>query len=160
MYTHNTWNIEAARRLYSIQHWGDGYFDINAAGNVAMCVPGNPAQQVDLHALAMRVHNEDGMRFPLLVRFVNVLHDRVQRLQGHSTKRLPIAGKAANTPQFTPSKSTSNVASFKKSSKVAVHKSVWKRAANPNSWRCSVQPPPAAPLFVMATKTANICASP
>ncbi len=36
MYTNKTWNLDAARRLYSIEHWGDGYFDINAAGNVAM----------------------------------------------------------------------------------------------------------------------------
>lgn len=77
---HPTWNLDAARRLYNIQHWGDGYFDINAAGNVAMQLPGGQ-QQIDLHQLAMRVHNEDGMRFPLLVRFTNVLHDRVQRLQ-------------------------------------------------------------------------------
>ena len=65
MYTTKSWNLEAARRLYSIQHWGDGYFDINATGNVAMQLPGNPTRQVDLHALAMRVHEEDGMRFPM-----------------------------------------------------------------------------------------------
>ncbi|QQZ29737.1 biosynthetic arginine decarboxylase [Thiothrix subterranea] len=104
MYTHNTWNIEAARRLYSIQHWGDGYFDINAAGNVAMCVPGNPAQQVDLHALAMRVHNEDGMRFPLLVRFVNVLHDRVQRLQGAFNQAIADCGQSSQYTAIYPIK--------------------------------------------------------
>lgn len=104
MYTHNTWNIEAARRLYSIQHWGDGYFDINAAGNVAMCVPGNPTQQVDLHALAMRVHNEDGMRFPLLVRFVNVLHDRVQRLQGAFNQAIADCGQSSQYTAIYPIK--------------------------------------------------------
>ena len=104
MYTHNTWNIEAARRLYSIQHWGDGYFDINNAGNVAMCVPGNPAQQVDLHALAMRVHSEDGMRFPLLVRFVNVLHDRVQRLQGAFNQAIADCGQSSRYTAIYPIK--------------------------------------------------------
>jgi arginine decarboxylase len=104
MYTHNTWNIEAARRLYSIQHWGDGYFDINNAGNVAMCVPGNPTQQVDLHALAMRVHNEDGMRFPLLVRFVNVLHDRVQRLQGAFNQAIADCGQSSRYTAIYPIK--------------------------------------------------------
>ncbi|OQX03894.1 MAG: arginine decarboxylase [Thiothrix lacustris] len=104
MYTHNTWNIEAARRHYSIQHWGDGYFDINATGNVAMCVPGNPAQQVDLHALAMRVHTEDGMRFPLLVRFVNVLHDRVQRLQGAFNQAIADCGQSSQYTAIYPIK--------------------------------------------------------
>ncbi len=104
MHTHNTWNIEAARRLYNIQYWGDGYFDINAAGNVAMCVPGNPAQQVDLHALAMRVHNEEGMRFPLLVRFVNVLHDRVQRLQGAFNQAIADCGQSSQYTAIYPIK--------------------------------------------------------
>ncbi len=81
MYTNKTWSLEKARRMYSIQHWGNGYFDINAAGNVAMQRSDLPGKQIDLHTLAMRMHDEHGMRFPLLVRFVNVLHDRVQRLQ-------------------------------------------------------------------------------
>ena len=80
MHTNDQWNIDSARRLYSIQHWGDGYFDINADGHVAMQLPQQQGQ-VDLYELALRVNNENGMRFPLLVRFVNILHDRVQRLQ-------------------------------------------------------------------------------
>jgi arginine decarboxylase len=92
MHSNNLWDIDAARRLYSIQHWGDGYFDINAAGNVTMQLPGQPGQ-IDLHALAMRVHHEDGMRFPLLVRFTNVLHDRVQRLQAAFAHAIQEAGQ-------------------------------------------------------------------
>ena len=104
MYTTKSWNLEAARRLYSIQHWGDGYFDINATGNVAMQLPGNPTRQVDLHALAMRVHEEDGMRFPLLVRFVNVLHDRVQRLQAAFNKAIADCGQSSHYTAIYPIK--------------------------------------------------------
>ena len=104
MYSIKSWNLEAARRLYNIQHWGDGYFDINAAGNVAMQLPGNPSRQVDLHALAMRVHEEDGMRFPLLVRFVNVLHDRVQRLQAAFNKAIADCGQSSHYTAIYPIK--------------------------------------------------------
>jgi arginine decarboxylase len=104
MQTNKNWNLDAARRLYSIQHWGDGYFDINSAGSVAMQLPGNATKQVDLHALAMRVHNEDGMRFPLLVRFVNVLHDRVQRLQTAFNQAIADCGQSSRYTAIYPIK--------------------------------------------------------
>lgn len=104
MYTKPTWNLDAARRLYSIQHWGDGYFDINLAGNVSMYMPGQADRQLDLHALAMRVHNEDGMRFPLLVRFTNVLHDRVQRLQAAFNKAIADCGQDSRYTAIYPIK--------------------------------------------------------
>lgn len=100
----NNWNIEAARRLYRISQWGDGYFDINATGNVVMQLPGNPTHQVDLHTLAMRVHREDGMRFPLLVRFTNILHDRAQRLQAAFNKAIADCGQESRYTAIYPIK--------------------------------------------------------
>ncbi|CAA6821608.1 MAG: Biosynthetic arginine decarboxylase (EC [uncultured Thiotrichaceae bacterium] len=75
------WNIQSARQLYSVNHWGNGYFDINKSGNVTMQLPDQPSLQIDLYELAKHLHHEQGMRWPLLVRFVDVLHDRVKRLQ-------------------------------------------------------------------------------
>ncbi|MFN3785545.1 MAG: biosynthetic arginine decarboxylase [Thiothrix sp.] len=103
MYTKPNWNLDSARRLYSIQHWGDGYFDINAAGNVAMHLP-KMQQQVDLYELAMRVHQQDGMRFPLLVRFVDVLHDRVQRLQAAFNQAIADCGQSSRYTAIYPIK--------------------------------------------------------
>lgn len=98
-----TWNPDAASRLYRIQQWGDGYFDINAAGHVTLQVPGQSGS-VDLHALAMRLHEGDGMRFPLLVRFVNVLHDRVQRLQAAFDQAIAAAGQTSRYTAIYPIK--------------------------------------------------------
>lgn len=81
MYTPDNWSTQAARQLYSIKHWSSGYFDINDAGNASMQLPDQPDKQIDLYQLATRLHLEHGMRWPLLVRFVDVLHDRVKRLQ-------------------------------------------------------------------------------
>ena len=97
------WSLDAARRLYSIQHWGDGYFDINAAGNVAMHLP-KQTGQIDLYELAQRVHHEQGMRFPLLVRFVDILHDRVQRLQIAFNKAISDAGQHSRYTAIYPIK--------------------------------------------------------
>ncbi len=81
MYTPDHWSIQSARQLYSIRHWSSGYFDINTAGHVSMQLPEQPDRQIDLHTLATQLHYEHGMRWPLLVRFVDILHDRVKRLQ-------------------------------------------------------------------------------
>ena len=97
------WSLDAARRLYSIQHWGDGYFDINVAGNVAMHLP-KQTGQIDLYELAQRVHHEQGMRFPLLVRFVDILHDRVQRLQIAFNKAISDAGQHSRYTAIYPIK--------------------------------------------------------
>lgn len=102
MYSIPDWNLEAARRLYHIRHWGDGYFDINAAGQVAMQL--SPGRQVDLYELALRVHQQDGMRFPLLVRFVDILHDRVRRLQAAFNAAIAAVGQAGRYTAIYPIK--------------------------------------------------------
>jgi hypothetical protein len=32
----STWNIDRARRTYSIAHWGEGYFDIDDGGRIVV----------------------------------------------------------------------------------------------------------------------------
>lgn len=100
----NTWSLDTARQLYRIQHWGNGYFDINPAGHVAMQLPQKPGPQIDLYQFALKVHNENGMRFPLLVRFVNVLHDRVQRLQTAFNRAIADAGQSSRYTAIYPIK--------------------------------------------------------
>lgn len=76
----SNWTIDTARQLYSVPHWSNRYFDINEAGHVVMQLPDQPNKQVDLHQLVKQVQDE-GMHLPLLIRFVDILHDRVQKIQ-------------------------------------------------------------------------------
>lgn len=103
MRTDSTWDLDSARQLYRIRNWGNSYFDINEQGHVAMCLP-HSQQQVDLYEFAQRVHQENGMRFPLLVRFVNVLHDRVQRLQIAFNKAIAESGRSSRYTAIYPIK--------------------------------------------------------
>ncbi len=32
----STWNVAQSRALYNIEHWSDGYFDINPKGHVTV----------------------------------------------------------------------------------------------------------------------------
>ncbi|NJD06408.1 MAG: arginine decarboxylase, partial [Methylococcaceae bacterium] len=71
------WNLQRARDTYAIEHWGDGYFNIGDQGHV-IATPdrNNPAATVDLHQVAETVRRE-GMALPVLVRFTDILRDRV-----------------------------------------------------------------------------------
>ena len=74
------WSIERARACYNIAHWSGGYFDIGPQGRV-LAYPSRHAhaQGVDLYELALSLR-EQGLSWPVLVRFPAILRDRVQKL--------------------------------------------------------------------------------
>ncbi len=73
------WNTQAAAKLYNLAHWSGDYFEITDRGSVAARPrPGGPAT-IDLQAVADEVR-EQGLKLPVLVRFVDILHDRVDHI--------------------------------------------------------------------------------
>ncbi|KRV72935.1 arginine decarboxylase [Pseudomonas citronellolis] len=77
----SNWTVADSRSIYGIRHWGAGYFAINDAGNVEVRPQGADAQPIDLHALVGQLR-EAGLSLPLLVRFPDILQDRVRKLTG------------------------------------------------------------------------------
>ncbi len=76
------WSIEDTRELYNIAHWSEGYFDISDAGELlARPDPDRPQFSINLGQLAAEMEAR-GMPLPLLVRFNDILHDRIDRLCG------------------------------------------------------------------------------
>ena len=76
------WTIDDSRELYNIAHWGDGYFDLNDEGEVvAQPNPNKLGHKVSLVELVRKAESL-GMTTPLLVRFNDILHNRVDRLCG------------------------------------------------------------------------------
>ena len=73
------WNIARARDTYSIKHWSEGYFDINEAGHVLACPRRSNGGTIDLYELTTELH-QAGLALPVLLRFTDVLHDRVNDL--------------------------------------------------------------------------------
>lgn len=74
------WNIQRAREVYSIAHWSAGYFDVNEAGRLVMRPDGTPNHPgVDLYDLTGELMQQ-GLTLPVLVRFSNILHHRVDTL--------------------------------------------------------------------------------
>src|SRR6204780_4650824 len=71
------WSIESARALYNIRRWGAKYFDINNAANVAAKPLQDGGASVDLTDVIEEAKGR-GLKFPLLIRFQDILRDRVE----------------------------------------------------------------------------------
>ena len=73
------WNIARARDIYSIKHWSDGYFDINEAGHLVASPRRSNGGTIDVYELVDEMH-QAGLSLPVLLRFTDILHDRVTDL--------------------------------------------------------------------------------
>ncbi len=74
------WNIQNARETYSISHWSGGYFEINDAGHLIATPKGSESSAaIDCVSLSRDIANI-GLSLPVLVRFPEILHQRVKKL--------------------------------------------------------------------------------
>lgn len=73
------WDIESARSLYNIHRWGAKYFDINDEGHVVARPLQDAGVAVDLTDVIEEAKAR-GLKFPLLIRFQDILRHRVESL--------------------------------------------------------------------------------
>lgn len=71
--------VSKARRLYSIERWSDGYFHIRDDGHVVCRPEASPDFELSLPELIKEIQAA-GLQPPILVRFQDILSDRVRRL--------------------------------------------------------------------------------
>ncbi|TBU76305.1 arginine decarboxylase [Phytopseudomonas daroniae] len=75
------WTVADSRSVYGIRHWGAGYFSINDAGRVEVRPNGPDSTPIDLFEQVAELR-QSGLSLPLLVRFPDILQDRVRKLTG------------------------------------------------------------------------------
>ncbi len=73
------WDIPAARNLYNIQSWGAKYFDIDEDGHVTVSPLHENGTSIDLTDVIEEAKGR-GLRFPLLIRFQDILRHRVEAI--------------------------------------------------------------------------------
>ena len=73
------WTIEDSEKLYQVEGWGEPYFSINAAGHVTVSPKGDHGGSLDLFELVGALKKRN-LGLPLLIRFSDILADRVERL--------------------------------------------------------------------------------
>ena len=74
------WTVDEAKRLYMIDKWGGGYFDVNADGNVTVAPLQSRGGKVVLHDVVQAAIKDEGLRTPMIIRFQDMLHHRVRVL--------------------------------------------------------------------------------
>lgn len=86
------WDIQQARDTFNIPHWGGDYFDINDEGHLHVRPRRNSEHPgIDLFKLSQEAQAA-GQTLPLLVRFSDILHDRVDTLCGAFAQAMQVAG--------------------------------------------------------------------
>jgi arginine decarboxylase len=75
------WTTRDSAELYNISGWGRGFFSINDAGNVQVTPAGPESQPIDLKDLVDDLRSR-GLNLPLLIRFSDILRNRVVQLFG------------------------------------------------------------------------------
>ncbi len=73
------WQIDDSRSLYQVKGWGAPYFNINEKGNAEVRPDPRRELRVDLYELAQELQ-EKGNELPILIRFSDVLDDRIRQL--------------------------------------------------------------------------------
>src|ERR1700745_1853184 len=73
------WDIQQARKLYSVNRWGAGYFDINENGRVIARPLRDAGAAVDITDVIEEAKAR-GLKFPVLIRFQDILRHRVEAI--------------------------------------------------------------------------------
>ena len=74
------WSADQARKTYSIPHWSDGYFDVDGKGHIVVKPTGAAGPAVSLPQVVAAAR-ANGARLPMLVRFPDILNQRLGKLQ-------------------------------------------------------------------------------
>ncbi|WP_448666751.1 arginine decarboxylase [Pseudoxanthomonas mexicana] len=75
-----SWFTDHARKTYSVPHWAEGYFDVDAAGHIVVSPKGAQGPVIPLPEVVDAARAQ-GAQLPLLVRFPDILGDRLGKLQ-------------------------------------------------------------------------------
>lgn len=73
------WRIDDSSELYNIEGWGIGYFGVNKEGNMTVKPHRNPKQAIDMKEILNELNFKD-VSFPVLLRFPDILHDRIETI--------------------------------------------------------------------------------
>ena len=83
----STWSIDSSEELYRLPGWGDPYFSINRAGHLTVSPQGDRGGTLDLYELVQSLQQRS-LQLPLLIRFPDILKDRVDRLSAAFAKAI------------------------------------------------------------------------
>ena len=91
MTSSDNWSTDDAADLYRVPAWSDGFFTINEKGHVAVQPFDDNPLAIDVMDVIAEARRRN-VGFPLLVRFQDILHARVRRLNQAFAEAIDYAG--------------------------------------------------------------------
>ncbi len=76
---HKDWSIENSANLYGLNNWGAEYFSINNLGHIQIHPKDTTKESVDLMELVQELESRN-LKLPLLIRFDDILEDRLKKI--------------------------------------------------------------------------------
>lgn len=74
------WTTNDAKKLYLIDKWGSGYFDVDAQGRITVAPLQGRGGKIALTDVVEAALKEEGLKMPLVIRLQDMLHHRVRVL--------------------------------------------------------------------------------
>ena len=71
--------VEAVSKIYGIDDWGAGYFDVNGKGNLTVAPWKDPQRAIDVHEVVLDLVKQNHST-PFLLRFPQILDERLEAL--------------------------------------------------------------------------------
>jgi len=84
------WAPADSAALYGLERWGDPYFSVNSRGHVIVQPRGDRGGALDLVELVQGLQGRN-LSLPLLIRFDDILEDRLERLHAAFERASPVA---------------------------------------------------------------------
>jgi len=81
------WSLDHARRIWSIPHWSEGYYDVDDSGHMVARPLRDAGPSIRISEAINRAASQ-GLKLPVLLRFPDMLGDRLSRLQGAFAKAM------------------------------------------------------------------------
>lgn len=86
------WTIDDSENIYRVKRWGEGYFEIGQNGNLHITPdPANTGMRIDFKEVIDEIKHE-GIQFPLVVRFHDILRSQVALLNQTFQKTVKESG--------------------------------------------------------------------
>ncbi len=74
------WTLADSEELYRIKAWGDDFFFVNEEGHAAVKPVNGSDLSIDIQKVVAQLQNEEGLSFPAVIRFQDILKARVVQL--------------------------------------------------------------------------------
>ena len=95
-----SWTVADSTTLYGLERWGEPYFSANARGHVVVQPRGDHGGSLDLVALVQELRGRD-LNLPLVIRFDDILEDRLERLHGAFERAIAQYGYTSRSVSYT-----------------------------------------------------------